>query len=143
MNIIYIVTETYHELSNFLIVFPYQNPSCFLYAIGVYSIMLIIETPVFTKRVLGILTDDEYREFQLFLAANPGLGDLIPGSGGLRKIRWNIAGKGKRGGSRIIYYWTRSKDSLLMIFIFQKNEQSDLTKDQLKKLSTLVTQELL
>jgi hypothetical protein len=67
--------------------------------------MLIVETPVFTKRVLEILTDDEYREHQQFIAQNPDAGDIIPGSHGLRKLRWGISGKGKRGGTRLIYYW--------------------------------------
>ena len=66
--------------------------------------MVIIETSIFTKRVIELLEDDEYKELQLFLAANPESGDIIPGSQGLRKLRWKSQGKGKRGGSRIIYY---------------------------------------
>jgi len=104
--------------------------------------MLIVETPVFTKRVLEILTDDEYRELQQFLAQYPDAGDIIPGSHGLRKLRWAISGKGKRGGTRIIYYWLRPKDTILMLFVFKKNEQSDLSKDQLKILKAIVAKEL-
>jgi hypothetical protein len=62
--------------------------------------MLIIETPLFTKRVLEALTDDEYRELQHFIAEHPEAGSIIPGSHGLRKLRWTISGKGKRGGTR-------------------------------------------
>ena len=105
--------------------------------------MVIIETPVFTRRVLDILSDDEYRDLQSFIAANPASGDIIPASNSLRKLRWSIKGKGKRGGSRIIYYWAKSKDTVLMLFLFKKNEQSNLTPDQLKRLKTGVTQELL
>jgi len=72
--------------------------------------VLIVETPVFTNRVLDILTDDEYRELQHFLAQYPDAGDMIPGSHGLRKLRWTISGKGKRGGTRIIYYWLRPRN---------------------------------
>ena len=105
--------------------------------------MVIIETPVFTRRVLDILSDDEYRDLQSFIAANPASGDIIPASNGLRKLRRSIKGKGKRGGSRIIYYWAKSKDTVLMLFLFKKNEQSNLTPDQLKRLKTTITQELL
>ena len=105
--------------------------------------MLIVETPVFTKRVLDILTDDEYRELQRFLAEYPDAGDIIPGSHGLRKLRWAISGKGKRGGTRIIYYWLRPKDTILMLFVFKKNERSDLSKDQLKTLKAIAAKELL
>lgn len=105
--------------------------------------MVIVETPVFTRRVLDILSDDEYKDLQVFLAANPAAGDIIPGSNGLRKLRWSIKGKGKRGGSRIIYYWVKPKDTLLMLFVFKKNEQSDLTVDQLKRLKTIIAEDIL
>ena len=104
--------------------------------------MLIVETPVFTRRVLDALTDDEYRKLQEFLAQYPEAGNVIPGSGGLRKLRWAVSGKGKRGGTRIIYYWLREEDTILMLFVFKKNEQSDLTKVQLKALKAIVTREL-
>ena len=104
--------------------------------------MLIVETPVFTKRVLEALTDDEYRELQHFIAAHPEAGDLIPGGHGLRKLRWTISGKGKRGETRVIYYWLRPRNTILMLFVFKKNEQSDLTKDQLKTLRSIAAREL-
>ena len=65
--------------------------------------MLFIETPVFTEDVKELLSDDEYREFQEFMADNPGWGDVIQNTGGLRKVRWAAKGKGKRGGVRVIY----------------------------------------
>jgi len=104
--------------------------------------MLIIETPVFTKRVLDALTDDEYGELQHFIAEHPEAGSIIPGSHGLRKLRWTVPGKGKRGGTRVIYYWLRPRDTILMLFLFKKNEQSDLSKDQLKILKAIVAKEL-
>jgi mRNA-degrading endonuclease RelE of RelBE toxin-antitoxin system len=103
--------------------------------------MVIIETSVFTKRVLDALTDDEYRELQHFIAEHPEAGSIIPGSHGLRKPRWTMSGKGKRGGTRIIYYWLRPRDTILMLFVFRKNEQSDLSKDQLKILKAIVAKE--
>ena len=103
--------------------------------------MVIIETPVFTKRVLEALSDDEYRELQHFLSEDPGAGSIIVGSHGLRKLRWRMPGKGKRGGTRIIYYWLRPRDTILMLFVFRKSEQSDLTVDQLKILKAIVAKE--
>jgi hypothetical protein len=65
-----------------------------------------VEAPVFTRLLAGYLTDDEYRELQLHLARDPAAGDVIQGSGGLRKVRWadRRRGQGKRGGLRVIYY---------------------------------------
>jgi mRNA-degrading endonuclease RelE of RelBE toxin-antitoxin system len=104
--------------------------------------MLIVETPVFTKRVLEILTDDEYRELQYYITEYPEAGDVIPGSQGLRKLRWMISGKGKRGGTRVIYYWLKPRDTILMLFVFKKNERSDLSKDQLKIVRSIAAKEL-
>lgn len=104
--------------------------------------MIIVETPIFTRRVLEALTDDEYAELQHFLAQYPGAGEIIPGSHGLRKLRWSVSGKGKRGGTRVIYYWLRPRDIILMLFVFKKSEPSDLTKDQLKMLKANAAKEL-
>jgi hypothetical protein len=104
--------------------------------------MVIIETSIFTRRVIDILTDDEYRKLQGFVAAHPDVGDTIPGSHGLRKLRWRTSSKGKRGGARIIYSWLKARDTVLMIFAFKKNERSDLTKDQLRTLRAIAAKEL-
>jgi mRNA-degrading endonuclease RelE of RelBE toxin-antitoxin system len=103
--------------------------------------MVIIETSVFTRRVTSLLTDVEYGELQSTLVENPGMGSVIPGSGGLRKIRWSGSGRGKRGGLRIIYYWATARQQILMLFIFAKNEQDDLTPDQRKMLKQVVEME--
>jgi hypothetical protein len=66
---------------------------------------------------------------------------VIIGSGGLRKFRWATQGKGKRGGSRIIYYWAVAQDQLLMLLIYSKSERDDLTADQLKTLKKIVEEE--
>jgi hypothetical protein len=110
------------------------------YILGKY-IMVIIETSVFTRRVTGLLSDDEYRELQATLVERPKTGAVIPGSGGIRKLRWSASGRGKRGGARVIYYWATEQDHLLMLFIYAKNESEDLTRDQIKTLREIVERE--
>lgn len=100
--------------------------------------MIIVETSVFTRHVQEILSDGEYLALQSFLAVHPTAGVVIPGSGGLRKLRWKYSGHGKRGGSRIIYYYHRPGPELLMLFIFRKNEAADLTPAQLRQLRAVV-----
>ena len=103
--------------------------------------MVIIETPIFTKQLLATLSDDEYRELQRFLLGHLEAGKVIPGSGGLRKLRWASDGRGKRGGARLIYYWFTAQSNLLLLFIYPKNVQDDLTPDQLKQLKRIVEEE--
>ena len=100
--------------------------------------MVIIETSVFTRQVQVLLTDEEYRKFQAALATRPNIGALIQHSGGLRKVRWAISGKGKRGGVRIIYYWATARQQLLMLFMYSKSERDDLSPAQLKILKMIV-----
>ncbi len=89
----------------------------------------------------SLLTDDEYRQLQMALAVQPELGVIIPQSGGLRKVRWAMTGRGKRGGVRAIYYWVVAQDKILMLFMYSKNEQDDLTQQQLKVLREIVEKE--
>jgi len=100
--------------------------------------MLFIETPLFTKLVTDLIPDDEYRKIQLALVLRPEAGKIIPGSGGLRKIRWKSGGSGKRGGLRLIYFWDVPKDTIYMLLIYKKSKQEDLTPNQLKTLRNLV-----
>ena len=72
--------------------------------------MVIIETSVFTKQVQTLLTDEEYHQLQAELVRRPEAGAVIPRSGGLRKVRWSMPGRGKRGGARVIYYWAVKQD---------------------------------
>ncbi len=72
--------------------------------------MELVETSVFTKQIATLLDEDEYRRFQSRLAANPQLGPLIKGGGGIRKVRVAIGSRGKRSGARVIYYWAARKN---------------------------------
>lgn len=103
--------------------------------------MQFIETSVFTRQVTSLLADDEHSQLQMALSAQPDLGATIPHSGGLRKVRWSIADRGKRGGVRAIYYWVVAQDQILMLFMYPKSEQDDLTPKQLKILREIVEKE--
>ena len=87
------------------------------------------------------MSDEEYHLFQSYLTEATDAGDLIQGSGGIRKIRWKLKGRGKRGGVRIIYYWATNHGQLWMLYAFAKNEQEDLTKAQLLALKQVVESE--
>ena len=89
-----------------------------------------------------MLSDDEYRALQIALLLRPEQGPLIPGSRGLRKVRWAGSGRGKRGGLRVIYYWHPAAETLYMLFVYAKNAQEDLTPLQLKTLRQLIQEEL-
>ena len=104
--------------------------------------MVVIETSVFTRRIQELLSDAEYALFQAALVANPELGDVIPGTNGLRKVRWGIRGRGKRGGIRVIYHWLQKRHELFLLLAYAKNEQDDLTPQQKKILCKLVEQEI-
>lgn len=103
--------------------------------------MIFLETPVFTRQIKDLIDDEEYRLLQARLIANPDAGDLIPRSGSLRKIRVGVAGRGKRGGARVIYYWVTAKSQIYMLVAYAKNVQEDLTEDQLRVMRALVKQE--
>lgn len=101
-------------------------------------VMLFIETPVFTKQIKALLPDNEYRKLQEALLMRPEVGDLIPGSGGLRKIRWRAPGTGKRGGLRVIYYLDVPDDAFFMLVVYKKAKKENLTQEQIKTLRKLV-----
>jgi len=103
--------------------------------------VLFVETSVFTDLVRKGLDDDDYRALQITLLLRPEQGPVIPGSGGLRKIRWSAAGRGKRGGLRVIYFWDKASSTCYMLFLYRKNEQGDLTATQTRDLARLVREE--
>lgn len=104
--------------------------------------MKFIETPIFTKDVRDLLSDEEYRGLQLALVLRPEQGSVIPGSGGLRKLRWGGKGRGKRGGIRLIYYWITAENTIFMLLLYDKSIQVDLTPAQARMLRQVVRKEL-
>lgn len=103
--------------------------------------MRFVETPVFTAALRRHLDDEQYRRLQIALMLRPEQGPVIRGSGGLRKVRWAKAGAGKRGGLRVIYYWTRVERAFYMLYAYAKTEQGDLTPVQTRVLGRLVREE--
>lgn len=100
--------------------------------------MVFIEASAFTKYVYDYLYDDEYGNLQKFLIEQPDGGDIISGTGGLRKVRWKVEGKGKRGGVRLIYYWHPLDGQIFLLSIYAKNDMSDLSIRERKALKQLV-----
>ena len=103
--------------------------------------MELIETTTFTKQIIALLTDEEYGEFQSRLAANPQLGAVVKGGGGIRKVRVAVGSRGKRGGARVIYYWAVSRDVILLLYVYPKSVTADLTPKQIAQLAKVVREE--
>lgn len=93
-----------------------------------------IESPLFSKLVNLYLEDGEYAAFQWDLALHPEKGDVIPGSGGLRKVRWAGKGRGKRGGVRVIYYYKNREEQIWLLTIYAKNEDENIPVSLLKRI---------
>src|SRR5258706_6396228 len=97
--------------------------------------MEFIEAAAFTKYVYDYLSDDEYLGFQSFLLLHPEWGKVVPGSGGVRKIRWAMSGKGKSGGVRVIYYFKRQEDEIWLLTIYSKNEVENIPAHVLRQMA--------
>jgi hypothetical protein len=106
--------------------------------------MEFIEAFAFTRYLLEYSSEEGYRQLQARLAANPDIGDLMPGTGGFRKMRWADArrGKGRRGGLRVIYYHFASDHQIWLMTLYDKNEASDLTANEKKALKSSIESEL-
>jgi mRNA-degrading endonuclease RelE of RelBE toxin-antitoxin system len=89
--------------------------------------MVFIESPIFTADVQELLGDEDYAALQQHLVTQPQAGNVIAGTGGLRKIRWTSVGRGKRGGTRVIYYYVVAQAQMRMILIYRKGIKDDLT----------------
>jgi len=100
--------------------------------------MIFVETRIFTRRVKELLDDDTYAAFQKQLVVSPLIGDVIEGTGGIRKTRIAAKGHGKRGGARVIYYHFVSASQIGLLMIYPKNEQHDLSSDERKALKVLI-----
>ena len=100
--------------------------------------MTFVETKLFTELIEDYLSDDEYAAMQQFLLVNPQAGDVIPASGGVRKLRWGVAGRGKRGGLRVIYLLRRRNDEVWMLTLYAKNVADNIPAKVLKKIKEAI-----
>jgi len=88
----------------------------------------VVETPEFLSATRKLLTDDERTLVVDYLAQNPMTGDLVPGTGGVRKLRWGLEGRGKRGGARVVYFFHSADIPLFALTAYAKNKRADLSQ---------------
>jgi hypothetical protein len=99
--------------------------------------MIFIESAVFTKQVQELLSDESYADLQQYLAKCPEAGDVIRDTGGLRKVRWSVPGRGKSGGVRAIYYHVSAQGQIRFLVIYRKGIKDDLNAAEKKALRKL------
>ncbi len=103
----------------------------------------VVETPEFLSATRKLISDEERALLVDYLAHNPTAGDLIPGTGGVRKLRWGLEGRGKRGGARVIYFHHDAGMPLFALTAFAKNERADLSqqdRNDFRQLTTLLVE---
>lgn len=97
----------------------------------------VVETPSFLKLAGGIWDDEERAELVDYIARNPESGDVIPATGGVRKLRWSRAGTGKRGGARVIYFYYHADAPIYLLLAYAKAMRADMTQDQKRQVADL------
>jgi len=100
--------------------------------------MTVVETPFFLRKAAGLLTDREREQMIAFVGGNPQAGGVVPESGGVRKVRGAVQGKGKRGGVRVIYYFHNEAFPIFRLTVYAKSQKANLTKAERNDLKTLV-----
>lgn len=103
--------------------------------------MVFIETALFTKLLDGYMSDDEYQALQEYLMEHPKSGDIVRGGGGVRKMRWSLGNKGKRGGIRIIYFWKSQDNEIWMLTLYAKSEKAIISANELKQIAQEIENE--
>ncbi len=100
--------------------------------------MTVVETARFRKDVKPMMSESEHDELVAFVGANPEAGEIIPETGGVRKIRWALAGRGKRGGARVIYYYHNERLPVFLLAAYAKNEKADLSMAERNAMKRLI-----
>lgn len=102
------------------------------------TFVTVAETPLFVRQAETVWDEGERQAFVDFIAANPDAGDVIPDTGGVRKVRWARAGAGKRGGTRVIYFYHNASRPLYLLMVYAKARREDLTPDEKRAARKLV-----
>jgi hypothetical protein len=100
--------------------------------------MTVVETVRFLNDAEPMMSDSEREELVTFVGANPEAGDIIPGTGGVRKIRWALGGRGKRGGARVIYYYHNERLPVFLLAAYGKNEKANLSMAERNAMKRLI-----
>jgi mRNA-degrading endonuclease RelE of RelBE toxin-antitoxin system len=100
--------------------------------------MTVVETPFFLRKASSLLDEEARSELVVFLGMNPESGNIIPETGGVRKLRWTVPGRGKRGGIRVIYKYRNEKFPLFLLTVYAKNQKANLTKAERNAWNNLV-----
>ena len=106
--------------------------------ISIAMLVTVAETPEYSRCAAKLLSTEERSEVVLYLAANPKAGDLMQGTGGIRKLRWARGGRGKSGGVRVIYYFHSGAMPLYLLTVFGKNERANLSQAERNELAGIV-----
>lgn len=101
------------------------------------KLITVVETPLFVRQVAAVWDEDERLQFVSFIAANPEAGDVIPETGGVRKVRWSRAGSGKRGGVRVVYFYHDAKRPLYLLMAYAKARREDLSPSEKRRVREL------
>ncbi len=99
-----------------------------------------VYTPLFLASARGLLDDEALRQVEITLLVKPRVGDVVPGAGGIRKIRTALPGRGKRGGARLVYLYIEVRGTVYMLLAYAKNEQVDLSAAAKRTLRTMAKQ---
>ena len=110
------------------------------YPIGLYSMQTVVETPMFTRQADKLFDEEQKRQLINLLAENPRAGVLIPGTGGVRKLRYAAAGHGRRGGARVIYYFLDEDMPVYALLVYPKAAKTDLTPEDKRAVRALAAE---
>ncbi len=102
------------------------------------TLLGFFETSLFTRKIVDLISDEQYTRLQILLCEHPDFGKLIKAGGGIRKMRWSAQGKGKSGGIRVLYYWIVDCDRILFLDVYAKNDKEDIGSAELKILRRIV-----
>ncbi len=100
--------------------------------------MTVVETAEFLKKASSLMSESAREDLVTFIAQNPEAGEIVPETGGVRKLRWALSGRGKRGGARVIYYFHNENVPVFLLSAYAKNQKENLTKAERNEIRRLI-----